>query len=173
MKTHPSSRSVRALARASLAGWIAVASMPGPACADEAARISRLETEIQQLRSQIDEQNRRIQRLEAELNRGGRSSEPPKTGSRGGEPRAGQLAPKGPQPWHSAAAWDRVARGMTVDAVTAILGTPTAAESIGALKTLFYRGTTPGGISLQGHVNLRDDRVLAVSKPAFQTAPIP
>src|SRR5688572_14259768 len=38
-----------------------------PAVADDAARISRLETEIQQLRAQLDEQNRRIQRLEAEL----------------------------------------------------------------------------------------------------------
>jgi hypothetical protein len=173
MKWHPPLRFARALAVAGWAGWVAVASVPRPASADEAARISRLETEIQQLRSQIDEQNRRIQRLEAELNRGDRSPEQPKPGGRVSASRAEQPAPKGPQPWHSAATWDRISKGMTVEAVTAILGAPTAAESIGALKTLFYRGTTPGGASLQGHVNLRDDRVLAVSRPAFPAAPIP
>ena len=51
--------------------------------------------------------------------------------------------------------------------VTAILGAPTAAESVDEFKTLFYRGTTPAGVTLNGLVNLRDDRVVAVVKPAF------
>jgi hypothetical protein len=169
MKARPPSRLASAHAGARLAGWLAVVLLPGVAIADDAARISRLETEIQQLRSQIDEQNRRIQRLEAELNRANRSADQPTTRSRARAQQADQPMPKGPQPWHSAAAWDRVAKGMTVDAVTAILGAPTASESVDALKTLFYRGTTPSGVSLHGHVNLRDDRVVAVSKPAFQS----
>ena len=61
----------------------------------------------------------------------------------------------GPQPWHGPAAWDRVAKGMTEAQVIAILGEPTAAESVGALKTLFYRGSAPGGLRLSGLVNLR------------------
>lgn len=138
-----------------------------PALADDGARISRLESEIQQLRTQVDEQNRRIRKLEADLARrtGAKpaSSKPPRAVD---EP-ISRPAPAGPQPWHAAAAWDRVGKGMTADEVTAILGTPTAAESVGALKTLFYRGPTPEGGSLSGMVNLREDRVVAVVKPAF------
>jgi hypothetical protein len=135
--------------------------------ADE-SRISRLETEIQQLRAQIDEQNRRIQRLETELARraGASAAEPPRPKS-AAVVQAESPAPKGRQPWHSASAWDRVAKGMSVQQVTEILGRPTAVESVEALKTLFYRGSAPGGAVLQGHVNLRDDRVVAVARPAF------
>ena len=56
---------------------------------------------------------------------------------------------------------------MTADEVKSALGEPTAAESVGALSTLFYRGSAPGGRALSGHVNLKDGRVVAVSKPAF------
>ena len=145
-----------------------VATVATSAIADDGARISRLESEIQQLRTQIDAQNRRIRKLEAELSRrSGKAPESPESPPAGGDEPASQPAPAGPQPWHAAAAWDRVAKGMTADQVTAILGAPTAAESVDALKTLFYRGPTPAGGSLSGIVNLRDDRVVAVVKPAF------
>ena len=136
------------------------------AVADDAARISRLETEIQQLRTLVNEQARRIQRLEGELNRRAGSSEPQP------RPRVGAMRTDAPpsaarQPWHGAAAWDRVAVGMSAEEVTQILGEPTSAESIGALKTLFYRGAVPGGPTVSGHVNFKDGGVVAVSKPAF------
>lgn len=76
-------------------------------------------------------------------------------------------AATGPQPWHSPEAWDRVARGMTAAQVAEILGPPTQVESIDAYKTLFYRGSVAGKGSYSGLVNLRDDRVVAVKKPAF------
>jgi hypothetical protein len=145
-----------------------VATVAAPAFADDGARISRLESEIQQLRTQIDEQNRRIRKLEADLaRRSGTAPASPPSPRTGGDKRSSQPAPAGPQPWHAAAAWDRVAKGMTTDQVTAILGTPTAAESVDALKTLFYRGSTPAGASLSGIVNLREDGVVAVVKPSF------
>jgi hypothetical protein len=136
------------------------------AVADDAARISRLESEIQQMRTLINEQTRRIQRLEDELiRRSGQVDPQPR-------PRVGAMRTDGPastarQPWHGAAAWDRVATGLSADQVTQILGEPTSAESIGALKTLFYRGAAPGGSPVTGHVNFKDGRVVAVSKPAF------
>lgn len=136
------------------------------AMADEGARISRLETEIQQLRSQLDEQNRRIQQLEAELAR--RSAAPVLSAQprpRAGDPRT-EAAAGGPQPWHTAPAWARVKPGMSEAQVIAILGAPTAAEAVGALKSLFYRGV-PGRAELGGHVNLKDGQVVAVSQPAF------
>ena len=140
----------------------------GPASADDGARISRLESEIQQLRAQVDEQDRRIQRLEAELAR--RSGAPPasaavKPGT--DDRRTSRPAATGPQPWHARANWERVAKGLSAGQVTAILGEPTAVESIDGFKTLFYRGATPGGATLNGLVNLRDDRVVAVVPPAF------
>ena len=140
----------------------------GPAYAQDGARISRLESEIQQLRAQIDEQNRRIQRLETELAR--RSGTAP-AGSASkidaDDRRINRPAASGPQPWHAPANWDRVAKGMSTEQVTEILGEPTAAESIEGLKSLFYRGATPGGAALNGLVNLRDDRVVAIVRPGF------
>jgi len=136
------------------------------AMADEGARISRLETEIQQLRSQLDEQNRRIQQLEAELARRAGAPALPQPRPRSGDRPTGTPAASGPQPWHTAPAWARVKPGMTEAQVIAILGAPSAAEAVGALKSLFYRGV-PGRVELGGHVNLKDGQVVAVSQPAF------
>jgi predicted RNase H-like nuclease (RuvC/YqgF family) len=138
------------------------------ASADDAARISRLESEIQLLRTQINEQNRRIQRLEDELSRrSGAAVAAPEPRKRANEMRTDQPTATARLPWHSPEAWDRVARGMTTAEVMAILGEPTVVESLEPFKTLFYRGAVPGGGSAGGHVNLRDGRVVAVSKPAF------
>jgi hypothetical protein len=148
--------------------FVIVATVATSALANDGARISRLESEIQQLRTQIDAQNRRIRKLEAELGRRpGKAPAGPESPPAGSDEPASQPAPAGPQPWHAAAAWDRVAKGMTANEVTAILGAPTAAESVDALKTLFYRGPTAAGGNLSGMVNLREDRVVAVVKPAF------
>ena len=81
--------------------------------------------------------------------------------------RTDKPAPTGRQPWHSAEAWGRVNKGMTTEQVTAILGEPTTVESISGFKTLFYRGSTITGVALNGLVNLRDERVVAVNVPKF------
>lgn len=138
-----------------------------PALADDAARISFLESEIQRLRSQVNEQNRRIQRLEAELERIAGGAEP--TSVTIGHTETMLATPaSAPQRWHAPAAWDRIEKGMSLEQVRDILGEPTAIESIEALKTLFYRGATVEGRSLSGHVNFKDDRVVAVRKPAAE-----
>lgn len=139
---------------------------PSASMADDAARVSRLESEIQQLRRQVDEQNRRIQRLEEALKQRGAERGPAPASRRPPAP-APVAAITGREPWQSAEAWARVAKGMTSAEVAAILGTPTSVDALAALKTMFYRGTTVQGAELSGHVNLREDRVVAVSKPAF------
>jgi hypothetical protein len=142
--------------------------LASPALADDAARVSRLESEIQQLRTQVDEQNRRIQRLEAELaRRSGAKEASQATKPAASENRAPPAASAGPQPWHAAASWSRVAKGMSVQEVIAILGEPTSIEAVEGFKTLFYRGTNAVGAGISGIVNLRDERVVAVVKPAF------
>jgi hypothetical protein len=60
-----------------------------------------------------------------------------------------------------------VEKGMTSGQAIAILGEPSAVESVDGFKTLFYRGTIASGASLDGIVNLRDERVVAVVKPEF------
>ena len=151
-----------------LAGLAITALAPVALSAEDASRISRIETEIQQLRSQVDEQNRRIERLEAELaSRAGASPADPVSKTRQGVERVDKPVPVGRQPWHSADAWTRIIKGMTTEQVTAILGEPTSVESIPGLKTLFYRGATTAGVHLSGLVNFRDERVVAVNVPKF------
>lgn len=147
---------------------VAMLASPVAAFADDATRISQLESEIQQLRRQIDDQNRRIQRLEDALAL--------RSGSAAGASlprRSPSTAPPAQSPtnvrqlWHTPDAWARVSPGMTSVQVTAMLGPPTSVDGMDSLKTMFYRGTTPDGVQLSGLVNLRDDRVVAVNKPAF------
>lgn len=153
-----------------VAGALLLGALASFSCfAQDAARISRLETEIQVLRSQLDEQNRRIQRLEAELasRSGGTAVGDPQPKRRVNQMRTDAAKPGAPQPWHAQAAWDRIGKGMTVEEVEAILGSPTAAEAVDDFRTLFYRGTTAAGRAVDGLVNFREDRVVAVRKPEF------
>jgi hypothetical protein len=138
---------------------------PAIVLADDSARISLLESEIRQLRIRIDEQNRRILRLEEELRaRGGNLPARPMPRI---QDRGVSAVATGKQPWHAPEAWSRVKDGMTPAEVTAILGEPTAVEGVDAYKTLFYRGTVAGSVPLSGIVNFKDDRVVAVRAPNF------
>jgi hypothetical protein len=145
---------------------------PGPSVAafgDDASRVSILEAEIRQLHRDLAEQDRRIRRLEDELANAGVSAGAGTARRAPGAARPVADAPSNVRlPWHAAAAWERIATGMTSAEVAGILGEPTSADSVDALKTMFYRGTTPDGVALSGIVNLRDDRVVAVKKPAFR-----
>jgi hypothetical protein len=155
----------RALVVAVIPVVLSMALFSGVAGADDPARISRLESEIRLLRTRIDEQQRRIVRLEEELKR------------RKGKPVVGTVPGRREEklpavatdrlPWHAPESWARISKGMTEEQVTDVLGQPTSVEAFGRYKTLFYRGTTAGSGSVTGHVNLLDDRVLAVSQPAF------
>ncbi len=151
---------LRTLSVAAFLSAAMVASYSGTALADDASRISTLESTVQQLRIRIDEQNRRIERLEAELN--SRTSAQLIKPTPGERDNYAPQAAAGKQPWHAPEAWARVTKGMTQAEVTEILGPPTAAESMNTYTTLFYRSG-----SLNGLVNLRDDRVVAVNKPSF------
>jgi len=139
--------------------------LPPCALGDDAARISRLESEIQLLRTRIDEQHRRILRLEDALK--ARTPDPMIGATPRRYPDKATIAGTDSLPWHTPESWERVTEGMSESQVTAFLGQPTAIESVGVLKTLFYRGAAAASDPESGHVNLRDDRVVAVSKPVF------
>ena len=67
--------------------------------------------------------------------------------------------------WHSLENWDRVTKGMTQEEVVKVLGEPTTVQSVDNYKTLFYSGVTREGRTLNGLVNMRDERVVAVKNP--------
>jgi hypothetical protein len=147
---------------------LSVGLMPGPASADDSPRISQLELEIQRLRTRVDEQQRRILRLEEELSRRTDAYVPATSPTKGvTDTAAGKLPPSGPLPWHSAKTWARVAKGMTEEQVKEILGPPASAEATGSYMTMFYRGRVAGAGAVSGIVNLRDGRVVAINAPDF------
>jgi hypothetical protein len=149
-----------------LACMLAVHLVPPAARADDASRISFLESEIQKLRTQLGEQDRRIQRLEAELSRRGAVDTPDQvTGRRAAQTSSGSAAASGSRPWRAPPAWERVAKGMTQDEVVKVLGEPTAIQAVDNYKTLFYKGVAADGRAVDGLVNFRDERVVAVKKP--------
>jgi hypothetical protein len=136
-----------------------------PALAAEDVRIRQLETDLQQLRIRLDEQSRRIDRLEQALSR---SPKEPLVGTIPGSHEQGNSpAATGRQPWHSREPWTQVTEGMSEQQVTKVLGPPTARESFGRYMTLFYRGTVANVGAIGGHVNFMDGRVVAVNAPAF------
>ena len=137
---------------------------PVSAWSDDAARINFLESEIQRLRNQLDEQNRRIERLEAALAQRG-AVVPGRTSDRRLDATAASPKATGPQPWHALENWQRVTKGMTQEEVVKVLGEPTTVQSVDNYKTLFYSGVTRDGRTLNGLVNMRDERVVAVKNP--------
>lgn len=136
-----------------------------PARADDSARISNLESEIQRLRTQVAEQNRRIQRLEAQLEQGTVAVPDYKNGRRAQATSPEAAGPEGLLPWQSAEAWQRVAIGLSQEEAIAILGEPTAVEAVDNYMTLFYSDGAAGG-EISGHVNLKDGLVVAIKRPA-------
>lgn len=158
-------RSPRNLAAVIIAGALAAALAVQPALPADDARIRQLETDLQQLRIRLDEQSRRIDRLEQALSR---RPSGPLIGTIPGRHEEGTgPAATGKQPWHSAEPWTQVAEGMSEEQVTKFLGQPTARESFGRYMTFFYRGTVANVGSIGGHVNFTDGRVVAVNAPAF------
>ena len=133
--------------------------------ADDSARISNLESEIQRLRTQVAEQNRRIQRLESQLEQGAVTVPDHKSGRRPESATPEVTGTEAPLPWQSPEAWQRVAIGMSQDETIAILGEPTAVEAVDNYMTLFYSDGAAGG-EISGHVNLKDDLVVAIKRPA-------
>lgn len=149
-----------------LAATVCALAIPAfPARADDSTRINNLESEIQRLRTQVAEQNRRIQRLEALLEQGAIAIPDYKGGRRTESAATENAALVGPLPWQSPEAWQRIAVGMSQDETIAILGAPTAVEAVDNYKTLFYSDGAAGG-EISGHVNLKDDLVVAIKRPA-------
>jgi TolA-binding protein len=143
--------------------WIAAISPAGAQLDD--FRTRQLMQDIAELKRVVRAQEQRIDQLEREVSR--LTSRSP---DRGGSRPADKQPSAAKAQWKNLKNWDRVARGMSEKQVLDILGYPTSARTgeNGTVKTLFY--TEPLGDTgfLSGHVDLANDSVRLIEKPALK-----
>jgi hypothetical protein len=143
--------------------WIAAVSPAGAQLED--FRTRQLMQDIAELKRVVRTQEQRIDQLEREVSR--LTSRSPDRG--GSKPT--DKSPNGVNAaWKNLKNWDRLASGMSEKQVLEILGYPTSARTgeNGAVKTLFY--TEPVGNTgfLSGRVQLENDSVRLIEKPALK-----
>ena len=130
-------------------------------------RLEASETEINLLKRQVREQDRRI----AELERTVKSLQTTATTANAERPAAHELAKtlvKTPLArWQNPLAWTQIREGLSRSQVEEILGKPTSVEAVIDYQTLIYKGDVPGSGTVSGMVKLTDDRVSEISPPAF------
>lgn len=119
-------------------------------------RIDQLEKETAQLKITIAAQERRIAELEKTVKALQAIAEPKPT-----------PIPSPTPPWQVASNWIRIRRGMSEAQVVEILGPPTSVDAASDVRTLHFDPDPRSTITLKGSVTLVDDRVTAMSPPAF------
>ena len=123
-----------------------------------------IKNEIKLLKKTINEQNKRIERLERELvNLKALLSL--KVDSKETQRLVVDSTVGG---WKKPSNWARILRGMSEKQVVSILGKPTSIKDIGgSYRTLFYQGEVSGSGFVSGNVKLSEDRVYSINKPVF------
>jgi hypothetical protein len=122
-------------------------------------RVRQLESEVQRLQRQVDDQSRRIAALEYAANI------PTTSQSFGPVPRE-NTSPS----WLVAASWDRVKPGMKVAEVIAILGRPTSTRNSddGKLRLMYYAMEMGAGGILSGTIRFEDAGVVEINRPVLK-----
>ena len=123
-----------------------------------------IKNEIKLLKKTINEQNKRIERIERELvNLKALLSL--KVDSKKTQRRIVGSTVGG---WKKKSNWARIRDGMSEKQVISILGKPTSIKDLGGgLRTLFYQGEVSGSGYVSGNVKLADDRVWLINVPVF------
>ena len=119
-------------------------------------RVDELTKETEQLKRKIADQDGRIAELEKAV----------KSLQSAAAPLPASIPAQTP-PWHRASNWTLIKTGMSEAQVVGILGPATNVDSSDDTRTLYY---TPGANStstLKGSVTLIDDRLTAMTPPAF------
>ncbi len=147
-----------------LLGIVLAISLPAAAQLED-IRTRQLMQDVAELQRTVRQQALRIDQLEREISR------------LTGTPVARPLTSEGvstpdmdKQPWLAPKTWDRVKVGMSELEVLEVLGYPTSARTAQdkSTKTLFYSvQVSPAGF-LSGNVELTDNRVRAVNRPALR-----
>lgn len=146
-----------------LLGIVLAISIPAAAQLED-IRTRQLMQDVAELQRTLRQQALRIDQLEREISR---LTGAPVTRPATSEGVSARDLEK--QPWLAPKTWDRVKLGMSEIEVLDILGYPTSARTAqDKSKTLFYSvQVSPAGF-LSGNVELTDNRVRAVNRPALR-----
>ncbi|MGA3187679.1 MAG: hypothetical protein ABSF22_11285 [Bryobacteraceae bacterium] len=132
---------------------MAMAQTPDP-------RIDQLTKENAQLKRKIADQEERIAELEKAV----------KTLQAAAAPLPAPI-PGNTPPWHQAANWNQIKSGMSESQVVGILGPATSVDTSIDKRILLYTPDPHSTSTLNGSVTLVDDRVAAMTPPAFSAHP--
>ena len=119
-------------------------------------RVDQLTKEVAQLKTAVAEQDGRIAELEKMVKALLASAEPPP-----------KPIPSPTPAWLSPSNWNQIRKGMSEAQVVDILGEPTSVDTSIDVRTLLYQPDSQSTVRLQGSVTLTDDRVTAMTPPAF------
>jgi hypothetical protein len=119
-------------------------------------RVDELMKETAQLKRTIADQETRIAELERTVKALQTAAKPLPT-----------PIPSATPPWHLASNWILIKSGMSESQVVEILGPPTSVDSSIDRRTLLYTPDANSTSTLKGSVTLIDDRVTAMTPPAF------
>ncbi|MGD1097918.1 MAG: hypothetical protein ABSB35_38770 [Bryobacteraceae bacterium] len=119
-------------------------------------RVDELTKETEQLKRRIADQDGRIAELEKAVKSLRATAAPLPTS-----------IPAETPPWHQASNWTLIKTGMSESQVVAALGPPTSVDSSMDKRTLYYNPDANSKSTLKGSVTLIDDRVTAMTPPAF------
>jgi hypothetical protein len=119
-------------------------------------RVDELTKETEQLKRKIADQDGRITELEKAM----------KSLRAAAAPLPASIPTESP-PWHRASNWTLIKTGMSEAQVVGILGPATSVDSSMDRRTLDYTPDASSTSTLKGSVTLIDDRVTAMTPPAF------
>jgi len=119
-------------------------------------RVDELRKETAQLKRRIADQEARIAELEKAVQGLQATAAPLPT-----------RLPAETPPWHRASNWTLIKVGMSESQVVGILGPATSVDNSIDKRTLHYTPDAGSTSTLKGNVTLVDDRVTAMTPPAF------
>ena len=137
---------------------------PLPAFAQDDLRLRQVETDVRQLRQQVEMQNQRIDRLESSARMPPGSAAAPSVAT---GPRAADDASPA---WLVSTNWDKLRTGMKELDVIALLGRPTSVrtDENAKTRTMFYAMELGPNAFLTGHVTFGDSGVAEINRPTLR-----
>ena len=137
-----------------------------PARAADDPQVEQLRTDVRTLEREVRELTRRLDQLQQE--QAAAPTAPAMT-------RRSTAPDPDPSAWMAPERWDRVRAGMTAQEVILVLGRPVTMRPGGrpGAQTLYYTLPIGDGGFLTGTVQMQDDKVLEVEKPALRPAAKP
>jgi len=123
-------------------------------------KVSQLDQDVRDLRRQVQEQQRQIDALRAQLVRPTVTSQP--------KPPAGAAVESSSNAWVDSSKWQRIRPGMSELDVINVLGKPTSMRMQDGARVLLYAMEIGSSGFLGGSVTFRDGVVTQVQNPVLK-----